>query len=276
METTEIKQQVLKFEKARNNLLVVIAYSVINLILTAFDAGVIFLFSTTLPQFVFVMGRNLAIDMGSNIFATMGLVIAIILIIPYFVFWLLAKRARVLILVALILISIDSLLLLYFIIGIEFQWTYLLELAFRVWILYYLINGVMAWAKIRNISIGVFNVILKEVNSKNIASGDKGESDKAQREEANVIEDPQKIEEEKQLHKKDLCKYCKGKLSKWNGKCKSCGKGNIKVCNKCGGKMSAFNVKCIECGKEYLECLYCKGELNLKSVCKNCGRPRAY
>jgi len=285
-----IKQQVSKFEKARNNLLAVIVFTVINLILRVFDSDVVFLFSATLPGLIFEIGRSW--DIENNIFTIIGLIIAIILIMPYFVFWLLAKRARVLILVASILLSLDTLVLLYLIIGIEFQFSFLLEIAFRVWILYYLINGVMAWAKMRCVSTDIFNVILKEIKSKNVASSGKELSNPpTQQEKINdftqntennlVIEDPHKIEEEKQLYKQGLCKYCRGKRSKWNGKCKSCGKGDIMICNKCGGIIKALHgdvgMQCLSCGKTAFECLYCHGKMDISCEwCKNCGRPRAY
>jgi hypothetical protein len=183
MDVNSIKQQILIFEKARNNLLAVIAFTVINLILAVFDAGVYFLFSATLPQFVFEIGRNLDFEMGTSIFMILGLIIAIIIIIPYFVFWILAKRARILILVALIFFGIDSLFLLFLILGTEFEFSYLLEIAFHVWILYYLIIGVSAWAKIRNIiSTDNFNIFFQELKSKNIASNDIEVSDSLQQE----------------------------------------------------------------------------------------------
>jgi hypothetical protein len=167
MDTADIKQQVSIFEKARNNLLAVIAFTVINLALTAFDTGVSFLFSATLPQFVFEVCRT---------WDTMiiGLVLAFIIIIPYFIFWLLAKRTRVLILVALIFFGIDSLVLLLLLLDVGlstdfqgFQFSYLLELAFHGWILYYLVNGVRAWVKLRSIDTNVFNAVLQETKSKN-------------------------------------------------------------------------------------------------------------
>jgi hypothetical protein len=170
MDTTDIKQQVIIFEKSRNNLLSVIIFTVINLILTYFDAGVNFLFSATLPQFVLEIAKAMNSEMENNVLIIVGLIIAFIIIIPYFIFWILAKRVRVLILVALIFFSIDSLLLLYLIFNMEFNFSVLLEIAFHVWILYYLIIGVKAWYKLRSINTEVFNTILLEIKPNNINS----------------------------------------------------------------------------------------------------------
>jgi hypothetical protein len=182
MDTTDIKQQVIIFEKSRNNLLSVIIFTVINLILTYFDAGVNFLFSATFPQFVLEIGKAMNSEMESNVLITVGLIIAFIIIIPYFIFWILSRRVRVLILVALIFFSIDSLLLLYLIFNMEFNFSVLLEIAFHVWILYYLISGVKAWYKLRSINTEIFNTVLLEVKQKNISSTKPSVSDMSNKE----------------------------------------------------------------------------------------------
>jgi len=168
LDRTDIKQQVQIFEKSRNNLLLVIFFTLVNLILSYFDAGVSFLFSATLPQFVFEVGKTLDSEIGSGIFIIAGLIIASIIIITYFIFWILAKRARVLLLAALIFFSIDSLLLLYLIFNTEFSFSVLLEIAFHVWVLYCLINGVKAWNKLRGVNTDVFNTILREIKLNHI------------------------------------------------------------------------------------------------------------
>jgi hypothetical protein len=163
----DIRQQVLKFEKARNNLLAVLAFTVVNLILIALDSGLNFLFSATLPQYIFQLGRALDSEINGNIFTKAGLIVAFITIIPYFIFWILAKRARGLILAALIFFGIDSLILLFLILNMEFNASFLLEIVFHGWILYYLINGVMAWYKLRNVNKDEFKAVLQGIKPNN-------------------------------------------------------------------------------------------------------------
>jgi hypothetical protein len=182
MDRTDIKQQVLIFIKARNNLLAVIVFTVINIILSAFDAGVNFLFSATIPQFIFEIGKNLDSEMGSSFFMIVGLIIAFIIIITYFVFWILSNRVRVFILVALIFFCIDSSLLLFLISSMEFNISFLLDIAFHGWILYYLINGVKAWFKMRGVNTNVFDNILQEIKTNKIGSPESVVSDKSNEE----------------------------------------------------------------------------------------------
>jgi len=174
MDRDEIKQQVLLFIKARNNLLAVIAFSVINIILAAFNVNTSFLFSATIPQFVFSLGKSLDNEIGSSLFMIIGLILAFSIIASYFIFWALAKRIRVFVLVALIFFSIDSLVLLMFILKLEYNFSYLLEIAFHGWILFYMINGVKAWSKIRFIDKDIIDYIMLEIknNKKNTHESD--------------------------------------------------------------------------------------------------------
>jgi hypothetical protein len=169
MDTADKKQQILIFEKSRNNLLLVIAFTVINLVLIYFDANVNFLFSATIPQFVFNVAKLVAEQTDENIFFVIGLIIAFIAVLSYFIFWLLARRTRVLILAALIFFCIDSLLLIYLVFNNdEFNFSVLMEIAFHAWILYYLFTGVKAWSKLRGVSTEVYNTLLQEIKSVNI------------------------------------------------------------------------------------------------------------
>ena len=168
MEKADIKEQILIFGKARSNLLAVIIFTIINLFLTFFNTGVNFLFSATLPQVIFEIFKGANFEIESNILLIIGLILAIIIIIPYFIFWILAKRIRVFILVALIYFSIDSGILLFFIFSTEFDVLFLLDIAFHGWILYYLINGVKAWYKIRDVDSELYYTILQEIKPKGI------------------------------------------------------------------------------------------------------------
>jgi len=168
MTDTDKKQQILIFEKSRNNLLLVVAFTVINLVLIYFEAGVNFLFSATIPQFILNVAKVVAGSTDENIFLIIGLVIAFLAVLSYFVFWLLARRARVLILVSLIFFCIDSLLLVYLVFNDDFNFSVLMEIAFHAWILYYLITGVKAWYKLRGVSTEVYNTLLQEIKSVNI------------------------------------------------------------------------------------------------------------
>ena len=161
MEIEQIKAQSLTFKRARGNLLLVVAFTAINLILMALGSDFYFLFSATIPSFVY----TLASELGAGL---VGLVIALAILALYLVCYLLSKDRRVFILVALVFFSFDTIFFAfafyYHLASGEFEVFNLIEVAFYAWILFYLITGTRAWAKLRKVSAEDFQAALQAIN----------------------------------------------------------------------------------------------------------------
>ena len=164
----DLKHQVINFEKARNNLLAVLVLTVINLILTFFSADIYFLFSAIFPQIIFEIFNNIYIETGDNNSYITGCVASILLTIPYFVFWIFSRTKRVMILFTLVFFGIDCIILLLLILLSGFEFSFLLNVGFHVWILYYLIIGVKAWSKLSDVDKEGYNLLLNEVKSNRV------------------------------------------------------------------------------------------------------------
>ena len=149
-----LKQQVLKFKRARSNLLAAIIFTVVNTLLMFLNANISFLFSIFTPQLLFGIRED-----------AMGLLLALIALAPFFVCWLLSQRRRAFMPVALILFSLDSLLFVYLAVSAGFEVSYLLDVAFHVWILFYLISGTVAWARLRGVDADAFHIALLETDN---------------------------------------------------------------------------------------------------------------
>jgi len=162
MDISTINQQTSKFKKARGNLLTVLVLTVLNLLLAAFNVGINFPFSATAPQIIFEFGRSFAEEFQNNLFLGGFLVIAFIVIGLYFMCWIFSKRWRAFMLVALIFFSIDSLVLAALLSTVEFEISYLLDVAFHGWVMLYLSSGAVAWAKLRGVSADEWNAALQE------------------------------------------------------------------------------------------------------------------
>ncbi|MCL2507608.1 MAG: hypothetical protein FWF05_00385 [Oscillospiraceae bacterium] len=160
-----IKQQTLKFQKARSNLLLVVAFSAVNLLLAAFNSNIYLLFSATAPLFVFEIGQGAAEESQSSAFLVTGLIIAFFVIALYFICWIFAKRLRAFILAALIFFSIDTLIFIFIAFAAGFEISYLLDIVFHGWILFYLIKGTAAWAKLRGVNADDFNFALQKTDA---------------------------------------------------------------------------------------------------------------
>lgn len=141
----------MKFSKSRNNLLAVVAFSVVNVILTLAGSGVSFLFSATFPMFSVEIGDLLAKQSGNKAYLTAAVIVAFIAIGFYFVCFLFSKEHKTFILVALVLFGLDTLLLLWILSSSAFDISALIDVAFHAWVLYYLIIGVKAWSDLKNL-----------------------------------------------------------------------------------------------------------------------------
>jgi len=156
LEVNSIKEQTQKFKTARGNLLAVIIFTTINTLLALAKANVYMLFSATVPMALIEVGKVLADEYFMNLAFIICACIALACIGLYWLCWYLSKRKRVWMLVALILFSIDTILVLILTFLDENMSSMLLDVGFHVWILYYLISGTKAWAKLRGIDTSSF------------------------------------------------------------------------------------------------------------------------
>ena len=162
--TVDIKKYAVNFTRARANLLAVVAFTVVNIILAATGSDWMFLFSATIPLMITHLFAGIAFVAGGGILV-IGVVLALLCAGVYFLFWALSKRWRVFILVALIIFAIDTLVFLFVVLGIGGAGD-IINLAFSGWVLYYLIIGTIAWAKLSNVNesdiVAVQNAVANE------------------------------------------------------------------------------------------------------------------
>ena len=138
---------VAKYDGARSNLLAMLAFTVINFILTITQADMYFLFSATFPQASLLYGYVLEAE-GLTGFYTAGIVLGVVCIGLYCLCWLLSKKNAGWMIVATVLFAIDTLLLF---LAYEIQADMILDVVFHAWVLYYLISGVVANAKMKKL-----------------------------------------------------------------------------------------------------------------------------
>lgn len=132
-----------RFNSARNNLLWVMGFSLVNVILRLLGSGMYMLFSATFPLVMIDLGLEL-----EGIFLTIGIIAAFVSIICYGICYLLSKKYKAFMLVSLILFSIDTLFLIW-ILTLGFEASLLLDIAFHAWVLYSLSIGVKAWVNLK-------------------------------------------------------------------------------------------------------------------------------
>ena len=156
MNTAHIKEQAVRFSRARNNLLLVVAITVINLVLILMETDVSFLFSATMPSILLYVDWGF-LEFVNNLGEPLSMariVVAFGITSIYLFCWIFAKKVRVLIVVAFVLFAADALLFIgviaYY--GVEFDFSLAIQVGFLLWIMYYLVMGMIAWVNLRNTS----------------------------------------------------------------------------------------------------------------------------
>ena len=148
----------MKYNASRLNLLLVVAFTAINVIIAIFGGESYFLFSAFIPYYVAVLGALIGgklpaeyYDEGfvadSTVF-TILTVIAIVLIALYVVFWLLSKKKVGWLIASLVFFVIDTIMM-FALGGISIEM--IVDILFHAWVIYYLVTGVMAHYKLKAI-----------------------------------------------------------------------------------------------------------------------------
>ena len=140
------------YDRSRANLLAVVIFTVINLFSLSF-ADRYFLFSATLPAIFPSVTSMMAADeeylaslgITAAPLIIIGLIIGLILTVPYLLCWIFSKKRVGWMVAALVFFSIDSLLLLIF-----FDLTMILDILMHGVVMYYLITGVVNGFKLKD------------------------------------------------------------------------------------------------------------------------------
>ncbi len=155
----------MKYTTARHNLLLVIAFSVVNIVLLLTNADLYFLFSAYIPYYVVVIGMLLCGKLPDDYydapkeelyllpdgFLIAMVVAAVVIIALYLLCWLFSNKNRVgWMIVALVLFAVDTAAM-FLLNGISSD--SLFDILFHAYVLYYLIVGVISYFKLKKLSV---------------------------------------------------------------------------------------------------------------------------
>ncbi len=156
-----------KVASARHNLLLLVVFTVINLVLLLTESGSYFLFSASVPYEITFVGAVINYQEFGQIMGTYtytALVIAAAILGLYVVCWVLAKKKPVWYIVACVLFVLDTLAMVY--INLEYLGDYVIDLVFHVFVLVELFQAVIANKKLKNMPVEILdaegNVIAQE------------------------------------------------------------------------------------------------------------------
>lgn len=133
-----------KYNVARANLLLMLILTIVNLILLMANAGVMLLFSATAPYIIVSIGVISEI----NVILIICLLITAIILITYFLCWLFSRYHYGWMVAALVLFSIDTLMMAgMYILAQDISG--ILDVVIHIFVLYYLIVGVRYGYKLK-------------------------------------------------------------------------------------------------------------------------------
>ena len=152
-----------QFKNARGNLLLVVALTVINIVLLVTNSDSYFLFSAFIPYALASIGMMICgmypkefygedyaswEFFGTPVFVGF-LVVAIIIVALYLISWIFSKNNKGgWLIFALVIFSADTLGM-FVVEGISFE--SIIDVVFHVWVIALLINGVIAWNKLKKL-----------------------------------------------------------------------------------------------------------------------------
>lgn len=164
--TQQVSQQEMlssKYQNARHNILLVVVFTLINLVLLITNSNTYFLFSAIIPYYIvdlamllcgkypaeFYTGEFAGMEYLDNSFFVTAIVMAAVILILYLLSWFYAKKPSVGWMVfALVFFVIDTLAMLW-LSGISSDM--ILDIVFHGWVIVSLINGIISYSKLKKL-----------------------------------------------------------------------------------------------------------------------------
>ena len=151
-----------KFMSARHNLLLVVIFTLVNIVLLVAQSNSYFLFSASIPYYLVDLGMFLCgkypqeyyagmgeLEFFANSFLVVMIVIAVVILGLYLLSWIFSKKPRVgWMIFSLVFFVLDTLFMLA-IMGVSADM--ILDLVFHAWVIISLTNGVVSYFKLKKL-----------------------------------------------------------------------------------------------------------------------------
>ena len=140
-----------KIASARSSLLVMMIFTVVNMVMAVMDAGTYFLFSLSVPYYLTMLGMYMEGGIVGTYTVT-GMVIGGAILVVFLLCWLLSKKKTGWLTVATVLMVLDSLALAVFSFALyENPAVNFMDFLFHFWILVTLSQAILAARKLKKL-----------------------------------------------------------------------------------------------------------------------------
>ena len=153
-----------QYRSARNNLLLLIVFTAINLLMPLLGIDRQYFFSASFPTTVYWLGDAIGEDLGMPALRIGAMGIALGCVGLYLLCWLLAKKRRGFMTAALVLFGLDCLSLAGEFVIFELHYSMILNVLFHLWVLWGLIQGVRAASALKKLERAQMVFVTEEQN----------------------------------------------------------------------------------------------------------------
>lgn len=163
----------LQYRNARANLVLMIVFTVINIILLAANSERYFLFSASIPYYLVFFGALFAEAWAVPVLYPAGLILAGVILLIYLVIWLVSKKHPGLLIAGLVFFALDTVAFLGLTAMANAFVESVIDIAFHVWVLVYLGMGISAGFKLKRMpekpAVTQENILDVDVDQKSIS-----------------------------------------------------------------------------------------------------------
>ena len=153
-----------RYRGARNNLMLLIVFTAINLLMPLLGIDRQYFFSASFPTTVYWLGDAIGEDLGMPALRIGAMGIALGCVGLYLLCWLLAKKRRGFMTAALALFGVDCLSLAGEFVIFELHSSMILNVLFHLWVLWGLIQGVRASMELKKLEQAQMVFVTEEQN----------------------------------------------------------------------------------------------------------------
>jgi len=134
-----------RIQISRGNLILMAVFTIVNILAYWFEFRFMLPFSAFLPFTIFDFGYYFSMELNDPALFTIGIALASFIILVYFLGYFLSNKKPGWLTFMLIMYVFDTVVMIYlFTMIFVFNGSMILDILFHVWVLYYLINGVIA------------------------------------------------------------------------------------------------------------------------------------
>ena len=140
-----------QFNGGRHSLLILMIFTVVNIVMLLADANTYFVCSFTVPYYMCGFGMSFDMEIGGSVFFTTALIISAVILAVYLLCWLLSKKRPGWLYAAFALFIVDTVALVLLSLTLEILAENIIDLVIHAWVIWELFQGARCGGKLKKL-----------------------------------------------------------------------------------------------------------------------------